>query len=619
VLVTRASGSTVLSRDVELSASGGPHTFTVALPMADLRAAAADEPGGEGQWTLRIALPGAAKSVPLRAAAGLSALRDPARDADGLDVGLGRTPTGRTRLTCIPPRPVVDHAQWDGKVLELAGRWPVEGMEIALVTREAARDQVLTPVVSGDRFTVAFEPGAMVSLAGTLPIAQGDWLAVVRPSDDRADAHPLLAEDTVLATLPIRHDVGSKAIELTEDGGNIELLVGPALRDDERGVSNQRRLQTVEFPKYLASGLRDEVLIESYESRAYGDNARAVLEELARRETGLRCRWVVVDGQTELPPGVEAVNRASREYYEALARSKYVLVPNYRPLSSWLETPKDQILVQTWHGAPYKQIALDNQRGQAFGSRQYVDMLKRESARWDYLLSPNPPSTPILRKAFAYDGEMLETGYPRTDVFYSPDREARAAAVREKLQLPEGKKVVLYAPTMRDDHNYGGSRYSLDLRIDLRKARAELGDDHVLLVRRHAKVVDTVLAADGDFARDVSLWPDVNELLLATDVLVTDYSSLMFDFANTRRPMLFFTYDLEDYAGRLRGLYFDPARMPGPHLPTSDALVEAIRDVDALHEAHADKYRAFTDDFCAWDDGGAAARFVDRVFGSASG
>jgi CDP-glycerol glycerophosphotransferase len=152
------------------------------------------------------------------------------------------------------------------------------------------------------------------------------------------------------------------------------------------------------------------------------------------------------------------------------------------------------------------------------------------------------------------------------------------------------------------------------MRLDLTAARRALGEDHVLLVRRHAKVVDNVPGVDGTFAKDVSSWPDVNELLLATDVLVTDYSSLMFDFANTGRPVLFFTYDLADYRDRLRGFYFDTDRLPGPHLQTSDQVVAAIRDVDRLHAEHAAAYSAFRADFTAWDDGHAATRLVDRVF-----
>jgi CDP-glycerol glycerophosphotransferase len=186
--------------------------------------------------------------------------------------------------------------------------------------------------------------------------------------------------------------------------------------------------------------------------------------------------------------------------------------------------------------------------------------------------------------------------------------------VKEALGLEPGKRVVLYAPTMRDDHRYSGNRYSLEMRLDLPAARRALGDDHVLLVRRHAKVVDTVPGVDGSFAIDVSAWPDVNELLLAVDVLITDYSSLTFDFAVTGRPMLFFTYDLADYRDRLRGFYFDPDRLPGPHVATSEELVAAIRDVDRLHAEHAAKYSAFRADFTPWDDGHAAERLVERVF-----
>jgi len=321
-----------------------------------------------------------------------------------------------------------------------------------------------------------------------------------------------------------------------------------------------------------------------------------------------------VDGQTALPDGLEPVRRFGRDHFEALARARYVVVPNYRPMEPWFHTPVEQVVVQTWHGAPFKRIALDNPRWDALTTQQHTEMIKSESARWDYLVSPNPPSTPILRGAFGFEGEMLETGYPRTDVFHAPDREERAAAVRRALGLDTDVRVVLYAPTMRDDHRYSGNRYSLDMQLDLEAARHELAGDHVMLVRRHAKVVDSVPGVDGSFALDVSSWPDVNELLLATDILISDYSSLMFDFAVTGRPMLFFTYDLADYRDRLRGFYFDPDRQPGPHLSTSAEVIAAIRDIDAVSAAHAGAYAAFRADFTPWDDGHAAQRLVDRVF-----
>jgi CDP-glycerol glycerophosphotransferase len=535
---------------------------------------------------------------------------------DGTEVVVDTTPHGRLRVVRrpIPAAEVRDIAWSDGAALVLTMRVPdIEPLDLVLRSKSAVREEMVATVATDGGVSATFQPQAMPTLAGVLPMSQGTWELAVRSTND-PETTALGVTSSIARQLPMLRTFGAKTFTLQEVNGTLTLVSGADLREEERGAVNQRRLQTVAFPAFLARGLRDEVLFESYQSRAYADNARAVFEELARRDSGLTCRWVVLDGQTELPDGLEAVRRNSTEHYEALARSRYVVVPNYRPLDSWLRTPTEQVVVQTWHGAPFKKIGFDNERGERASSPGYLDALRRESARWNFLLSPNPPSTPILRRAFGYDGAMLETGYPRCDMFFRPDRAAVAARVRDRLGLPEGKTVVLYAPTMRDDHRYAGNRFTLDLRLDLDKARAALGDDHVLLVRRHAKVVDTVTTADGEFARDVSLWPDVNELLLATDILVTDYSSMMFDFANTGRPMLFFTYDLEDYRDRLRGFYFDVERVPGPLLMTSDEVISSIREATALREQYDATYRAFVADFCTWDDGGAAARFVDQVF-----
>lgn len=614
LVVVRDSGSAVLTVPVRVRGRRR-RAFVVAVSVSALRDAVVGELDRRGRWSLRLALPGGTRPVPLRAATGLEPLV-----VDGATtVEVEPAVNGRLAVTAGPRRPRVDSARWTGDELELTGRWPCDAADrLVLVSRDGTREHPMpvetaaTAGVSAGRFVARLRPGAVPSLAGDLPLTQGGWLPVVRRDDSSCD-QPLTAEPPVLAALPMTHTIAAKSFSLLDEGGALELSVGPDLDDGERGAVNQQRLRAEDFPRFLVQGLRDEVLFESYGSRAYADNARAICEELLRRGTGLRCRWVVADGQTALPPGVEAVRRGARGHYEALARSRYVVVPNYRPLESWLRTPDGQVVVQTWHGAPFKKIGLDNPRGADFSSRDYVQMLRRETSRWDYLLSPNPSSTPILRRAFGYDGEMLETGYPRTDVFHSSDRAGTAASVREQLGVPEGSTVVLYAPTMRDDHNYGGNRFRLDLRLDLAAARLALGDDHVLWVRRHAKVVDAV-AVDGRFARDVSAWPDVNELLLATDVLVTDYSSLMFDFANTRRPMLFFTYDLDDYRDRLRGLYYDVGRLPGPLLRTSDDVVAAIRDAEVLRAEHDRTYAEFVDEFCVWDDGKASARFVDQVF-----
>jgi CDP-glycerol glycerophosphotransferase len=621
--VAHAPGAALLELDSRDAADDGRVDDAVSCPVV-----LTESPGGydfearvpasyvaTGAVLPKLRLQGRKRTVTLRAAAALDVTR--ALTGDGDEVVASGTAHGRLQLVRRAVAAELRRVQWTSDGLSLAvddGRGGTP--ELVLRTRGALREHVVATAGMADGFEARFAPDAMPTLAGRLPLTHGTWDVLVRRVPDDGRAEPLRVDDLLVRELPMQRTIGAKTFMLQAHDGYLQLRSGPDLRDDERGPVNQRRLQTVDFPVFLRQGIRDEVLFESYQSRAYADNARAVYEDLARRDSGLTCRWVVLDGQTVLPDGLEPIRRNSREHYEALARSRYVVVPNYRPLESWLTTPRDQLVVQTWHGAPFKKIGLDNERGERASSRDYLDALRRESARWDYLLSPNPPSTPILRGAFGYTGTMLETGYPRCDMFFRPDRDAIAARVREQLGLPEGKKVVLYAPTMRDDLRYGGNRFKLDLRLDLAKARDALAEDHVLLVRRHAKVVDNVASADGDFARDVSSWPDVNELLLATDVLITDYSSLMFDFANTGRPMLFFTYDLEDYRARLRGFYFDVERVPGPLLMTSDEVIAGVRNAAAIREDHRAAYDAFVADFCAWDDGHASARFVDQVFTS---
>jgi CDP-glycerol glycerophosphotransferase len=271
------------------------------------------------------------------------------------------------------------------------------------------------------------------------------------------------------------------------------------------------------------------------------------------------------------------------------------------------------VCLQTWHGAPLKRLGFDVTARRNQGNRftrwdQQVD-------NWQYVLSPNRFSTPILRRAYAIEGEMLETGYPRDDVLAGADREARTQELRRRLGIPDGKRTVLYAPTYRDHVYDARGRYRLDLHLDLERLHAALGDDTVILFRKHHYIVDPVPTQPNGFVRDVSRYPDGTELMLAADVLITDYSSMMFDYANTGRPMLFFTYDLDAYADEIRGFYLDYTEtVPGPLLRTTDEIADALSDLDAVRASHAQRYDEFTRRFCELDDGHASARVVDRLF-----
>jgi CDP-glycerol glycerophosphotransferase len=229
------------------------------------------------------------------------------------------------------------------------------------------------------------------------------------------------------------------------------------------------------------------------------------------------------------------------------------------------------------------------------------------------VLSPNRFSTPILRRAYAIEGEMLETGYPRVDMLAGSERDARSRRLRNRLGLPQDARLVLYAPTYRDHMVDRRGRYRMDLQLDLQRLHEAVGADTVILFRKHHYVIDNVPTGDG-FVRDVSDYPDGTELLLVADVLITDYSSMMVDFANTRRPMLFFTYDLETYRDNVRGFYVDLAEIaPGPLLRTTGDVAEALLDLDAVQRDSAQRYDEFVSTFCSLDDGHAAARVIERL------
>jgi CDP-glycerol glycerophosphotransferase len=153
------------------------------------------------------------------------------------------------------------------------------------------------------------------------------------------------------------------------------------------------------------------------------------------------------------------------------------------------------------------------------------------------------------------------------------------------------------------------------MKLDLERMYRQFKDDAVLLIRGHQLVADSVdTSMFGGFARNVSHYPDISDLYLVADVLITDYSSVMFDFVNTGRPMLFFTHDLESYRDELRGFYIDFAgEAPGPLLPHTGGVIQALSDLDGVSAEYAGRYSAFREKYASLEDGRAAARFVDQL------
>ncbi|MFF3007314.1 CDP-glycerol glycerophosphotransferase family protein [Kitasatospora sp. NPDC057940] len=527
---------------------------------------------------------------------------------------------GRLQVCVQPAAGLVERIAVRAGGFELTGRCPDRAADrLELVLRHTGTaSEVRSPVEADQdgRFKVLL-PATRTGADGTaLPLRKGIWEAALAPAGRPGPSRPLLAAPATLPALPAATTAGGKRI-LLQRRWHDTLLVDstPVLTPTERSAWTQSRQRAVHYPAARREPLREAVLYDVFGGRGYADSPRAVHAELARRGAPLEHLWVVDDAQAELPPGVRAVRIWSPEWYRALATCRYLVGNTHFP--DFLERRPGQVVLQTWHGSLLKRIAHDVDNPW-LADHGYLEALDRETPQWSLLLSPSPFATPILRRAFRYDGEILEAGYPRNDVLARPD-EAAAAAVRRRLGIPDGKRIVLYAPTWREDQQRGdGDGFRLGLRLDLDHARRLLGRDHVLLIRPHAHVREPLPGAGDGFLFDCGDYPDPQELLLVADVLVTDYSSIMFDFAVTGRPVLFFTYDLEHYRDTLRGFYFDfEPQAPGPLVPTSAGLLGALRELaDSgadLPPGYAERHRRFRAEHCVLDDGGASRRVVDRM------
>ncbi|MEU9990180.1 CDP-glycerol glycerophosphotransferase family protein [Streptomyces sp. NPDC048045] len=348
----------------------------------------------------------------------------------------------------------------------------------------------------------------------------------------------------------------------------------------------------------------------AYWDRGVSCNPAAVAGKLAELAPHIHRVWVVnKENAALLPPGTDHVVPGTRRYWETLATAKY-LTNNVNFPNAVVKRP-DAIHLQTHHGTPLKRMGLDQMEHPAAAKGLDFAALLARIDKWDYSVSANSHSTRMWERAYPARFTSLDYGYPRNDVFYRSDAQAVRAA-RERLGIAPGRTAVLYAPTHRD------YEAGFTPRLDLAALADRLGEDTVLLVRAHyfyggAASPLTGLRRSGRII-DVSSYDPVEELCLAADALVTDYSSIMFDYANLDRPIVVYADDWETYR-TTRGVYFDlTAEAPGRVARTQEELTEMFLSGAWRDESAAKARAAFRRRFCEYDDGRAAERVVRRVF-----
>ncbi|GAA3243668.1 bifunctional glycosyltransferase/CDP-glycerol:glycerophosphate glycerophosphotransferase [Nonomuraea helvata] len=350
---------------------------------------------------------------------------------------------------------------------------------------------------------------------------------------------------------------------------------------------------------------RNLALFESDVGKSCGGSPRAVYEELRRRGLPIDVVWSVAKRRGDLPPGARLVRRGSWAYIWTMARAGIWVDSHGFPLDH--PKPRGTRYLQTWHGQGIKSIGFDAPDLRADFDRPRAQW-RAAVARWDALVSPSAEFSRLFLPANGYTGKVYRYGTPRCDALVKGET---TGDVRKLLEIPRGRKILLYAPTYRDREMGRGT----SVRVDLELLAAELADEWVLVLRTHPVERWSPPEHLRHFVRDAGSYPEINDLMLASDALLTDYSSVMCDYAITGKPMVFFIDDWDDYRLSERGVYHDlPAIAPGPCVTTTEELVAAIRRLPETHRAFAGRYAAFRALWCADERGDASARIVRDFF-----
>ena len=363
------------------------------------------------------------------------------------------------------------------------------------------------------------------------------------------------------------------------------------------------------------------VYFQTFSGRGYSDSPKAMYEYMRKapeykdykfvwsfREPE-KYRELLEDGRTEL------VKFRTRADNIALRKAKY-WIANYRMLD-YQHPRKGQIYVQCWHGTPLKRLGYDiDASDNAMNSIGEIrEKYRTDAKKFSYLLSPSPFASEKFATAWDLNAthqthKIIEEGYPRNDRLINAGDEERTG-IRKKLGVDD-KKVILYAPTWRDNQHISGEGYSYKTEVDFDRLKEALGDKYVILFRAHYLVANSF---DFDryegFVRDVSSYDDINDLYLASDLLITDYSSVFFDYSNLERPVIFYMYDLDQYEHEMRGFYLSLDELPGPIVKDEEKLIEEIEKSE--NWTADEKYLEFNRRFNPHEDGKASARVLARI------
>lgn len=359
----------------------------------------------------------------------------------------------------------------------------------------------------------------------------------------------------------------------------------------------------------------------SFNGRAYTCSPKTIYEYMIKQKRfkDYSFIWFFKDTDKykflEKNKNTKVIKYGGSEFCKYISRAKYWVV-NYN-IQNYIFPKNDQIYIQCWHGTPLKKLGNDliDKKNAMNSEREIHNKYDEEAHKFKFMISPSKFASEKFITAWNLDKlgmteKIIEEGYPRNDYLYNY-KKADILKIKEKLNIPKDKKVILYAPTWRDNQHRSGVGYVYNVAVDFTNLQKALGDKYVILFRSHYLISNYLNFQNYEgFVYNVSDVDDVNDLYVISDILITDYSSVFFDFANLRKPIIFYMYDFDEYKNILRDFYLDMSELPGEIVYKEDELVKAIEKTNKFK--YNNKYKEFNLKFNYLDDGNAAKRVVER-------
>lgn len=385
-------------------------------------------------------------------------------------------------------------------------------------------------------------------------------------------------------------------------------------------------LMRLKYLKYKLNYKVDDktIFFEVFDGRNYTCSPKAIYEKMITMDEfkDYKFIWAFNDPskhEVTKDKRLKIVKTKTSEYYKYISMSKYWIVNSIMDES--ITKKKNQIYVQCWHGTPLKRLRYDIEVNGAVLNT--IDEIRkrndRDASKFDYFISPSKYCTEKFTSAFnlvalGKKDIIIEEGYPRNDSLFNKNKK-NIDEIKEKLGIPKNKKVICYLPTFRDNQHTSGVGYTYDLAIDFDSLKKKFSKDYVILFRPHYFIANKIdLSKYKGFVYNVASYDEINDIYLVSDLLITDYSSVFFDYANLKRPVLFYMYDFDDYKNNLRDFYISLDELPGPIVKTQKELEKCISNVDKSITEFKDTYQKFNDKYNYLDDGNASERVIRVIF-----